>query len=948
MKVKFDVTGMSCAACQAHVQKAVAALDGAENVNVNLLANSMTVDLDTEKLTAAQVCEAVSRAGYGAAPVGQKSTARDEAARKKKAQADELAWMKKRLIISIIFLVPLFYLCMGHMFGFPLPSILTGVENSMIYCLAQFVLVLPILYVNDKYFKNGFTTLAHRAPNMDSLVALGAAASLLYSLYAMFVVAWALGHGDLEMAEDYHMNHLYLESVGMILTLVTVGKYLETRSKGRTGDAIEKLMNLAPKTACVVRGGVESVVPVEDVQVGDRIVVRPGQAVPVDGVVLEGSSSVDESALTGESIPVEKFPGDKVSGATINKNGTFTFEATRVGEDTALSQIIRLVEDASASKAPIAKLADRVAGVFVPVVLCISVVTFVVWMLATGGAVGRAMTSAVAVLVISCPCALGLATPVAIMVGTGRGAELGVLFKSAESLEALRDVDTIVMDKTGTITEGKPRVTDLQPAQGISEETLLQMAASLESASEHPLAEAITAEAAERGIALTAVTDFTAIPGRGLRGTLAGAPCLAGNRQLMEEAGIAVPTEAAEALAAQGKTPLYFAQNGRFLGLIAAADVPKASSQEAIRTLQSMGLDVVILTGDNRRTAEAIGQSLGVSHVVAEVLPQEKEQVIADLQKAGKKVAMVGDGINDAPALTRADVGLAIGAGTDVAIESADVVLIRSDLLDAVTAVELSRATIRNIHQDLFWAFIYNIIGIPLAAGVFYPLLGWQLSPIFGAAAMSLSSVCVVSNALRLRLFKPSHPAAGSTAAAAPAADPVPAAGPAPAAIPAEVPVAPPEALAAPETSGQTFTLHVEGMMCAHCQARVQKALAAVPGVQAASVDLEAATASVTADAAVTPDALTAAVTDAGYTVTELDPPAPQAPAQTFTLHVEGMMCAHCQARVQKALAAVPGVQAAAVDLEAGTASVTADAAVSPDALTAAVTDAGYTVTEIA
>ncbi|MCD8146619.1 MAG: heavy metal translocating P-type ATPase [Clostridiales bacterium] len=853
MKTKFDVTGMSCAACQAHVQKAVEALDGADQVNVNLLSGSMTVEIDPAKLTAAQVCQAVAQAGYGATPVGQKSRPQDDAARKKEAQEKERRWMRTRLTVSIIFLIPLFYLCMGHMFGAPLPSILKGVENSMIYCLAQLILVLPILYVNDKYFKNGFTTLAHRAPNMDSLIAVGATASLVYSLYAMFVVAWALGHGDMELAEEYHMNHLYLESVGMILTLVTVGKYLETRSKGQTGAAIEKLMDLAPKTASVLRDGVEVTLPVEEVQVGDLVVVRPGQAVPVDGQVVEGSSSVDESALTGESIPVEKFPGDKVSGATINKNGAFTFRATRVGEDTTLSQIIRLVEDASSSKAPIAKLADRVAGVFVPVVLCIALVTFLVWMLLTG-TVTRAISAGVAVLVISCPCALGLATPVAIMVGTGKGAELGVLFKSAEALETLHSVNAVVLDKTGTITQGKPQVTDLLPAQGVTQTRLLTLAASLESASEHPLAEAIVTAAKEQRLALLPVENFEAVPGKGLRAEIVGKKYSAGNLRLMEESGVVVPPEAASDLADQGKTPLFFAEETRLLGLIAVADVAKPTSREAIAAFQEMGIDVVMLTGDNRRTAEAIGRELGVTQVVAEVLPQEKERVISDLQQQGKKVAMVGDGINDAPALTRADVGLAIGAGTDVAIESADVVLIRSDLLDAVTAMELSRATIRNIKQDLFWAFCYNCIGIPLAAGVFYPLLGWQLNPIFGAAAMSLSSVSVVSNALRLRLFKPRHKAP----------DPVP------------TPSEPMEGLSLSAesadsdekgASSMTKTLVVEGMMCAHCQARVEKALAEVPGVTAAVVNLEAKTATVTADESVTDETLTAAVTNAGYEV---------------------------------------------------------------------------------
>lgn len=856
MNVKFNVTGMSCAACQAHVEKAVAALDGASQVNVNLLANSMTVELDESKLSAAEVCQAVTKAGYGASPIIQngKKNADEEAQRKKQEQEKAEKWMKTRLTVSVAFLIPLFYLCMGHMFGAPLPSFLKGVENSMTYCLAQLLLVLPILYVNDKYFKVGFSTLFRRSPNMDSLVAVGAAASLLYSLYAMFMVSWGLGHGDFAMAEEYHMNHLYLESVGMILSLVTVGKYLEERSKGKTGEALEKLMDLAPKTANAVRDGVEVTLPIEEVVVGDLLIVRPGQAVPVDGVIIEGRTAIDESALTGESIPVEKQVGDKVSGATINKNGTFTLEATRVGEDTTLAQIIRLVEEASSSKAPIAKLADKVAGVFVPVVMGISLATFLVWLLCTGSFV-QSLTAGVAVLVISCPCALGLATPVAIMVGTGKGAELGVLFKSAEALETLHTVSAIVLDKTGTITEGKPRVTDVLPVDDVTEDELLNLAASLESASEHPLAEAIVSEAKERAIPLCHVTHFTALSGRGLSANIEEDTYLAGNRRLMEENGISVNVADADRLAEQGKTPLYFAENGRFLGIIAVADVPKTTSRAAIDALKSMNIEVIMLTGDNRRTAEAVGRELGVSRVIAEVLPQDKERVISDLQAEGKTVAMVGDGINDAPALTRADVGLAIGAGTDVAIESADVVLIRSDLLDAVTAIKLSRATIRNIKQDLFWAFCYNCVGIPLAAGVFYPLLGWQMNPMFGAAAMSLSSVSVVSNALRLRFFKPSHPVKPN----------IP-----PVTAPVSEPLPEPLKLV-PELR---VTLHIEGMMCSHCTATVEKALTALSGVVSAHADFNENTAVVecTRDAlSDSGEAMKNAVTAKDYEVTGIE-----------------------------------------------------------------------------
>lgn len=939
MNVKFDVTGMSCAACQAHVQKAVEALEGASQVNVNLLANSMTVELDESRLSAAQVCEAVAKAGYGASPVQQsgKTSADQEAQRKKQAQEKEERWMKTRLAVSIVFLLPLFYIGMGHMMGLPLPGFLRGVENSMSYCLAQLLLVLPIVYVNDKYFKVGFTTLARRSPNMDSLVAVGALASFLYSVYAMFMVSWGLGHGDLMMAEEYHMNHLYLESVGTILTLVTVGKYLETRSKGKTGQALEKLMDLAPKTANVLRDGAEVVLPIEEVRVGDCIVVRPGQAVPVDGVVVQGSTSIDESALTGESIPVEKQPGDKVSGATINKNGTFTLEATRVGEDTTLAQIIRLVEDASASKAPIAKLADQVAGVFVPVVMGIALVTFLVWMLLTGSFV-RSLTAGVAVLVISCPCALGLATPVAIMVGTGKGAELGVLFKSAEALEALHTVSAIVLDKTGTITEGRPRVTDICPTEGVSEEELLTLAASLEASSEHPLAEAITTEAKERGYVLHAVNDFQAQPGKGLTASIQERSYLAGNLRLMEEHGISVSRSQADRLAEQGKTPLYFAENGRLLGIIAVADVAKPTSRAAIDALKEMNIEVVMLTGDNKRTAEAVGRELGVSRVIAEVLPQDKERVISQLQQDGAKVAMVGDGINDAPALTRADVGLAIGAGTDVAIESADVVLVRSDLMDAVTAIQLSKATIRNIKQDLFWAFCYNCIGIPLAAGVFYPMLHWQLNPMFGAAAMSLSSVSVVTNALRLRFFQPTHKRNGQKAEPVrqetkPTVE--------------EKPV--PEKQEIPEL---LVTISIEGMMCNHCTATVEKVLTALPGVVSAHADYIEGTALVECTQAVLADggeAMKNAVTAKDYQVTGIQWEAltTEPISVRMRLTVEGMMCAHCKARVEGALTAIEGVKSAEVNLDANTATVIAWHTVSAEELVKAVTDAGYEVTKV-
>ena len=760
MKQKFNVTGMTCSACSAHVTKAVEKLPGVSSVNVNLLGGSMLVEYDPGAESPESIIAAVDDAGYGAALPASKGGAKADAAPAVDIEA-ELLGMKRRFVISLCFLLPLFYIAMGHMMGWPLPHFFHDSRNALSFALIQFLLVLPIMYVNDKYYKVGFKTLLHGSPNMDSLIALGSLAAVVYGVAALFQISYGMGHGDAERVSKWSMD-LYFESAGMILTLITLGKYLETRSKGKTSEAISRLMDLAPKTATVLRDGAEVEIPVEDVAVGDLILVRPGASIPVDGEVTEGTSSVDESALTGESIPVEKGPGDRVVAASINKSGSFTFRATRVGDDTTLAQMIALVDEAASSKAPIAKLADQVAGIFVPTVIGIALVTAAVW-LVLGYGVEHALTAGVAVLVISCPCALGLATPVAIMVGTGKGAENGILIKSAEALETLHTVSTVVLDKTGTVTEGRPRVTDLYPGEGITTEELLCVAASLEKPSEHPLAEAIVREAEERKIPLVPVRDFEAVHGRGVRAEVQGSHYLAGNRAMMEESGIDLGAEhlMADGLAENGKTPLYFAQDGRLMGLIAVADTVKPSSAEAMCGFRALGIDVVMLTGDNQRTADAIGRELGVTKVIAEVLPQDKEAVIASLQTEGRRVAMVGDGINDAPALARSDVGLAIGAGTDVAIESADIVLMKSDLLDAVTAVELSKATIRNVKQNLFWAFIYNIIGIPLAAGVWFPLTGWQLNPMFAAAAMSLSSVSVVSNALRLKLFKPrrSHPA---------------------------------------------------------------------------------------------------------------------------------------------------------------------------------------------
>ena len=771
---KFDVGGMTCATCQAHVDRAVSKLDGVESVAVNLLAGSMLVNYDPAQVTPDDICTAVDRAGYSASPVSTgtdavqsgSAQARSGAAHMesptKKLEAAASA-MRTRLIVSIVFLIPLFYIGMGHMLGWPLPGIFTDHTHSMTLALTELALLIPIVYINDAYFINGFKSLAHGAPTMDALIAVGATASIAWSLYAMFIMADQLAAGQVHEAMMTSMDNLYFESAGTILSLVTVGKYLETRSKSKTGGAIEALIDLAPKTATVVaEDGTEATVDVDAILPGQVLRVRPGESIPVDGVVLKGSSAVDESALTGESIPVEKTAGDTVNAATVNRTGSFTFRATRVGADTSLAKIIQLVEDANATKAPIARMVDKVAGVFVPVVFVISAVTFVAWMVLTGS-VNEALTSAVAALVISCPCALGLATPVAIMVGTGKGAEMGILFKSAEALENLRSVGTVVLDKTGTVTRGKPAVTDIVVATradgspAMSEKALLKLAAALERSSEHPLAEAIIAECETRGIVARMVEDFTAVPGRGVTAREGQNAIAAGNVRLMDELGVTVPAGLAEQFAAEGKTPLFFAKNGELAGTIAVADEVKETSAGAIAALRSLGVDVRMLTGDNRVTAEAIARRVGLTskQVIADVLPADKERHVRELQDAGSKVAMVGDGINDSPALARADVGLAIGTGADIAKEGADVVLMRSDLMDVARAIELSRATIRNIKQDLFWALFYNGIGIPLAAGVFFPLTGWQLSPMFGAAAMSLSSVCVVSNALRLKSFKP-------------------------------------------------------------------------------------------------------------------------------------------------------------------------------------------------
>lgn len=771
MKERFDVTGMTCSACSSHVEKSVGKLTGVENVSVNLLTNSMQVEFDENKLDTAGIIKAVEDAGYGAevkdghAKSGTKTSGQSDSQENRGLSAVEqnVKNMKKRLIVSLIFWIPLMYVSMGHMIyqwlNIPMPpftmNFLHGNENAITYAFTQFLLLLPILIANHKYFKNGFKTLWHRSPNMDSLIAIGAGAAILYGIFAIYRIGYAMGHGDMAVVHQY-AHDLYFESAGTILTLITIGKYLETKSKGKTSEAITKLLNLAPKTVTVVRDGVEQVVDAADVEKGEIFLVKPGESVAVDGIVLEGKSSFDESAITGESIPVPKQEGDTIVSASMNKSGLIRAKATKVGEDTTIAQIIRLVEEASSSKAPIAKVADKIAGVFVPTVITIALITGVIWLI-SGATFEFAMSTAIAVLVISCPCALGLATPVAIMVGTGKGAENGILIKSGDALETAHQIDTVVLDKTGTITQGKPVVTDIICAAGKNADKtqLLQIAGSLEKGSEHPLAEAIVNYCVTNNISLEKVTDFNALFGKGIEGTVSGTHYYAGNEKMMEEKGISLSTEQKnqiQALAKQGRTPLLFADEKQFLGIVAVADVVKPTSKEAVQKFRDYGIHVIMLTGDNEVTAQAIKEQVGIDEVIAGVLPTQKEEKISALKQAGHKVAMIGDGVNDAPALASADVGIAIGAGTDVAIESADIVLMKNDLLDAVGAVKLSRAVIRNIKENLFWAFFYNSIGIPLAAGVLYPLFQIKLNPMFGAAAMSLSSVCVVSNALRLRL----------------------------------------------------------------------------------------------------------------------------------------------------------------------------------------------------
>lgn len=869
VKQKYNVTGMTCSACSAHVEKAVRGVQGVSEVSVNLLTNSMVVESDAP-LEQDVIVKAVEHAGYGASPADGRAAgpaAKPGGAPAQNPMQAQLKNMRMRLWVSFAFLAPLMYVSMGSMAGLPLPGFLTGHENAVGFALTQLLLTLPVVYVNRKYYEVGFKTLLRGSPNMDSLIAIGSTAALVYGVFAIYRIGYGLGVGDHALVSQYHMD-LYFESAAMILALITLGKYLETRSKGKTSEAITKLMDLAPKTAAVERGGVETVIPVEEVVVGDTVLVRPGQSVPVDGVILEGNTSIDEAAITGESIPVEKGPGSTVIAATINKAGFFKFRATKVGADTTLAQIIRLVENASSSKAPIAKLADKISGVFVPVVIGIALAASIGWLLA-GQTPEFAVSIGISVLVISCPCALGLATPVAIMVGTGKGAENGILIKSGEALETAHSINAIVLDKTGTITEGKPAVTDILPVGALAENELLALAAGLERQSEHPLAQAVLECAARRGVQPYEVTDFKAVFGKGIEGRYARELYFAGNEAMLAERGMALPApvkQKLDALAGEGKTPLLFCGEKTVLGVIAVADTVKPSSAAAIADLKRMGIDVTMLTGDNRRTAEAIRRQLDIPHVIAEVLPQEKEQHVAALQQQGKTVAMVGDGINDAPALARADVGIAIGAGTDVAIESADVVLMKSDLADAVTAIRLSKAVIRNIKENLFWAFFYNTVGIPVAAGLLYLPFHLRLNPMIGAAAMSLSSVCVVMNALRLKRFKahPAHAAAEQEAFLSP--------------VPAQ-PRA--ERIELPQNENinkndreekqmKTITLIIEGMMCQNCRSHVDKALNGISGV-AANVSLEEKKAVCTVEDGVSADTLKAAVEDAGYTVISVE-----------------------------------------------------------------------------
>lgn len=841
---KFSVTGMTCAACQANVTKTVSKLEGVTKVDVNLLNGSMKAEFDESILSSQDIINAVEAVGYGASLYNEsakKDSFKDEWNKKRESADSERNAMKKRLISSIVLLLPLMYIAMGGMLGLPLPSFFVGEENALLSAFTQFIITIPILIINKKFFVSGFKALFKRVPNMDSLVALGSGASLLYGIFAIYRMIYGFSTGNHHLIHQY-AHSLYFESCAMILTLVTVGKYLESRSKSKTSQTLEKLVNLAPKTATVIRNGREFVINTQQIAVDDIVVIKPGESIPVDGVIISGNGFLDQSAITGESVPVEKQQGDSVISATINKNGSFRFRASKVGEDTTLSQIIRMVDEAGSTKAPIARLADKISGIFVPIVMGIAIISGIIWMIA-GKDFEFALNCAVSVLVISCPCALGLATPVAIMVGTGKGAELGILIKSAESLENLHSIDTVVFDKTGTLTSGHPQVKDVSVLSDLlNENELLSLAACVESGSEHPLAQAIVIKAKENGCDIKEPDSFEAIPGRGIKAQIESNIYFAGNLSLMKDRGISIDNKislAIEEYSSQGKTPLIFAENDKIIGIITVADTVREDTKDALAELQKIGVDVVLLTGDNRLTAQAVGKELGISKIISDVLPADKADRIEALQKEGHKVAMVGDGINDAPALTVADIGVAIGAGTDIAVESADVVLMKDSTRDVVTAIKLSKAVIRNIRMNLFWAFFYNVLGIPLAAGVFYPAFGILLSPMIGSLAMSCSSLCVVANALRLRFFKNGNETENEDKTNKPLKG----------------------------EKKMEKVLKIEGMMCPRCQAHVLKALEAVEGVESVEVSLEEKSATVTLKAEVSNEALTKAVTDEGYDV---------------------------------------------------------------------------------
>ena len=932
MKQKYDITGMTCSACSSRVEKSVSKLEGIGTVSVNLLTNSMQVEYPDGALTTEEIISCVEKAGYGASLAGGEGKQQTSAKPRENVAEKQIAQMKKRLITSFVFWIPLMYVSMGSMYGAPLPQWLTGHQNAISFALIQFLLCLPIMYINKHYYEKGFSTLFHGAPNMDSLIAVGSTAAIAYGVFAIFRMSWGMGAGDMALVAKYHMD-LYFEGGATILTLITLGKFLEARSKGKTSEAISRLLDLAPKTATVERNGVEMEIPVEQVVSGDIVLVKPGMNIPVDGIVLEGVTSVDQAAITGESIPVHKETGDSVIGATINKTGFIRIQATKVGDDTTFSQIIRLVEEASASKAPIAQMADKIAGVFVPVVMGIAAVTFIVWYFVLNATFEFALSCGITVLVISCPCALGLATPVAIMVGTGKGAENGILIKSGEALEIAHNVNTVVLDKTGTITQGRPVVTDVV-AVNMAAEEFIRLAAALESKSEHPLAMAIMEYAAENNIDYPQVENFNSIPGKGIFAQYGGADYIAGNAKLLGENGVDISLiqEKVNSLADSGKTPMMFARDGQLMGIIAVADVVKPTSKQAIEKLTSMGVEVIMLTGDNERTAKGIAKDLNLSKTIADVLPQDKEKVVSQLQAEGKTVAMVGDGVNDAPALVRADVGVAIGAGTDVAVESADIVLMKNDLLDVVSAIRLSKAVIRNIQQNLFWAFFYNSCGIPLAAGVFYGMFGWKLTPSFGAAAMSFSSIFVVSNALRLRLFKvdkDEHQTVELTDISVKTEE-----------ISLDLPQA---VKKEPKTQGN-ITLMIDGMMCEHCVRHVTEALQSVEGVTDINVSLEENKATVTATADKI-QAMIDAITAEDYEVTEVIT-ADAARPGNITLMIDGMMCEHCVRHVTQALQSVEGVTDINVNLEENKATVTATAD-KIQAMIDAITAEDYEVTEV-